>query len=67
MKTAIQRSVVLALTFAAMVITNMATADHRGDNTVVIGGAISQTGRFAEPAGRNLNSIKLWVKDVNKR
>jgi branched-chain amino acid transport system substrate-binding protein len=67
MKTAIQRSVVLALSFSAMVITNMAVADHRGDNTVLIGGAISQTGRFSEPAGRNLNSIKLWVKDVNKR
>ena len=67
MKTGVTRSVVLTLTFAAMVITNMAIADHRGDNTVLIGGAISQTGRYSEPAGRNLNSIKLWVEDVNKR
>ena len=50
-----------------MVMTGMAMASHRGDNTVLIGGAISQTGRYSEPAGRNLNSIKLWVEDVNKR
>jgi branched-chain amino acid transport system substrate-binding protein len=34
---------------------------------VVIGGAISQTGRYAEPAGRQVNSIKLWVDEVNAR
>jgi branched-chain amino acid transport system substrate-binding protein len=34
---------------------------------VVFGGAISQTGRFAEPAGRQVNAIKMWVDDVNGR
>jgi branched-chain amino acid transport system substrate-binding protein len=34
---------------------------------VVVGGAISQTGRFAEPAGRQVNAIKMWVDDVNGR
>ena len=34
---------------------------------VMVGGAISQTGRFAEPAGRQVNSIKMWVDEVNGR
>ena len=42
-------------------------ADHRPGNEVLLGGAISQTGRYAEPAGRQVNSIKLWVDDVNGR
>jgi branched-chain amino acid transport system substrate-binding protein len=45
----------------------MASADHRPNNEVLIGGAISQTGRYAEPAGRQVNSIKLWVDGVNGR
>jgi branched-chain amino acid transport system substrate-binding protein len=44
-----------------------AWANHRPTNEVVIGGAISQTGRYAEPAGRQVNSIKLWVDEVNAR
>jgi len=44
-----------------------AWANHRPNNEVLIGGAISQTGRYAEPAGRQVNSIKLWVDDVNGR
>ncbi len=44
-----------------------AEAGHRPNNEVLIGGAISQTGRYAEPAGRQVNSIKLWVDDVNGR
>ncbi len=67
MKTGKNRFVVLMLSGAAMVMADAAIAGHRGDNTVLIGGAISQTGRYSEPAGRNLNSIKLWVEDVNKR
>ena len=42
-------------------------ADHRPGNEVLVGGAISQTGRYAEPAGRQVNSIKLWVDEVNAR
>jgi branched-chain amino acid transport system substrate-binding protein len=34
---------------------------------VVFGGAISQTGRYAEPASRNVNSIKMWVDEANAR
>jgi branched-chain amino acid transport system substrate-binding protein len=44
-----------------------ARADHRPNNEVLVGGAISQTGRFAEPAGRQVNTIKMWVEEVNGR
>jgi branched-chain amino acid transport system substrate-binding protein len=45
-----------------------AGVDAVGANSeVVFGGAISQTGRFAEPAGRQVNSIKMWVDEVNAR
>jgi branched-chain amino acid transport system substrate-binding protein len=36
-------------------------------DTVLFGGAISQTGRYAEPAGRQVNAIKMWVDEVNQR
>ncbi len=44
-----------------------AWASHRPNNEVLLGGAISQTGQYAEPAGRQVNSIKLWVDEVNGR
>src|SRR6266508_5849882 len=44
-----------------------AWASHRPNNEVLVGGAISQTGQYAEPAGRQVNSIKLWVEEVNGR
>lgn len=44
-----------------------ARAHHRPNNEVLIGGAISLTGQYAEPAGRQANSIKLWVDEVNAR
>ena len=44
-----------------------ALAGHRPGNEVLIGGAISQTGRYAEPAGRQVNAIRLWVDEVNGR
>ncbi|HSF05473.1 MAG TPA: amino acid ABC transporter substrate-binding protein [Methylomirabilota bacterium] len=44
-----------------------AAAGHRANNEVLIGGAISQTGQYAEPAGRQVYSIKLWVDEVNGR
>jgi branched-chain amino acid transport system substrate-binding protein len=43
------------------------SAHHRPNNEVLVGGAISQTGRFAEPAGRQVNAIKMWVEEVNAR
>jgi branched-chain amino acid transport system substrate-binding protein len=45
----------------------VASAGHRPNNEVLLGGAISQTGRYAEPAGRQVNAIKLWVDEVNGR
>jgi branched-chain amino acid transport system substrate-binding protein len=42
-------------------------AQHRSSNEVLLGGAISQTGQYAEPAGRQVNAIKLWVDEVNAR
>jgi branched-chain amino acid transport system substrate-binding protein len=42
-----------------------ARADHRPNKEVLVGGAISQTGRFAEPAGRQVKAIKIWVDRVN--
>jgi branched-chain amino acid transport system substrate-binding protein len=59
----------LAGVFAALLLLGVvpAWAGHRANNEVLIGGAISQTGRYAEPAGRQVNSIKLWVDDVNGR
>jgi branched-chain amino acid transport system substrate-binding protein len=44
-----------------------AWAHHRPGNEVHLGGAISQTGQYAEPAGRQVNSIKLWTDEVNAR
>jgi branched-chain amino acid transport system substrate-binding protein len=44
-----------------------ASASHRPGNEVLVGGAISQTGRYAEPAGRQVNAIKQWVDEVNGR
>jgi branched-chain amino acid transport system substrate-binding protein len=54
-------AIILALTPAS------GRADHRPNKEVLVGGAISQTGRFAEPAGRQVNSIKMWVEEVNGR
>jgi branched-chain amino acid transport system substrate-binding protein len=56
-------------TLAALAALLMAGADPAWaqGKEVVFGGAISQTGRYAEPAGRQVNSIKLWVDDVNAR
>ncbi|HEY7654892.1 MAG TPA: amino acid ABC transporter substrate-binding protein [Methylomirabilota bacterium] len=59
---------ILAGAVAALVALGVpAQAHHRPNNEVLIGGAISQTGQFAEPAGRQVNSIKLWVDEVNAR
>ncbi len=55
--------------FVALLVLGVGTAwaSHRPNNEVLLGGAISQTGRYAEPAGRQVNSIKLWVDEVNAR
>jgi branched-chain amino acid transport system substrate-binding protein len=60
--------VLAAMVVALMVLgAGTASAGHRPNNEVLIGGAISQTGRYAEPAGRQVNAIKLWVDEVNGR
>jgi branched-chain amino acid transport system substrate-binding protein len=59
----------LAAAWLALLVLGAGTAwaHHRPNNEVLIGGAISQTGQYAEPAGRQVNSIKLWVDEVNGR
>jgi branched-chain amino acid transport system substrate-binding protein len=44
-----------------------ARANHRPNDEVLVGGAISLTGRYAEPAGRQVNAIKMWVEETNAR
>ncbi len=58
---------VMAAALAAVVLlTAPVFADHRPGNVVVIGGAISQTGYRAEPAGRQHNGVKLYVEELNE-
>jgi branched-chain amino acid transport system substrate-binding protein len=60
----------LAIAFGVLLAsapTPAAWANHRPNNEVLVGSAISMTGQYAEPAGRQVNSIKLWVDDVNGR
>ena len=52
---------------AAVLLAGHAPAWAQAGKEVVFGGAISQTGQYAEPAGRQVNSIKLWVDQVNAR
>src|SRR5215510_5071556 len=58
------RACLVALAFLLM----FAPVPSRAQNKeVLVGGAISLTGRFAEPAGRQVNAIKMWVEEVNGR
>ncbi len=57
----------VAVLAAAQLITAPASADHRPGNVVVMGGTISHTGRFVEPAGRIHNGQKLFVEELNAR
>jgi branched-chain amino acid transport system substrate-binding protein len=63
MTTCVLRSLCAALAALLMLV----PAVQAEDKPVVFGGAISQTGRFAEPAGRQVNAIKMWVEAVNSR
>jgi branched-chain amino acid transport system substrate-binding protein len=40
---------------------------YSAEKTVTIGAAVSQTGRYAEPAGRFVKSWKLYVDQQNKK
>jgi branched-chain amino acid transport system substrate-binding protein len=57
----------IGLAVVVVLLAGPAVAGHRPNNEVLFGGAISQTGQFAEPAGRQVNSIKLWTDEVNAR
>ena len=59
--------VMVAVFAAASLLTAPAFADHRPGNVVVMGGTISQTGRYIEPAGRQHNGVKLYVEELNAR
>jgi branched-chain amino acid transport system substrate-binding protein len=52
---------------AALAVLVLAGGPALAADTVLFGGAISQTGRYAEPAGRQVNAIKMWVDEVNQR
>jgi branched-chain amino acid transport system substrate-binding protein len=52
---------------AAVLYVGTAFADHRPGNLVVMGGTLSLTGRYAEPARRMYNARKLYVDEVNAR
>jgi len=67
MKTVTTRTLAGALMALLVLGAGTAWAHHRPNNEVLMGGAISQTGQYAEPAGRQVNSIKLWVDEVNGR
>ena len=57
-----------ALTAAGIVLAAApALADHRPGNVVVVGGTVSQTGRYVEPGGRQFNGVKLYVDELNAR
>ena len=58
---------VMVATFAAaMLLAAPASADHRPGNVVVMGGTVSQTGRYIVPAGRQFNGVKLYVDELNE-
>ena len=61
MKTAAILALAGALTALFVLGVGTGWAGHRSNNEVLVGGAISQTGQYAEPAGRQVYSIKLWV------
>lgn len=57
----------LTISVVALALVALGADPGTAADEVVFGGAISQTGRFAEPAGRQVNAIKMWVDDVNSR
>jgi branched-chain amino acid transport system substrate-binding protein len=57
--------VLIASLAVAVLCTGVAWAHHRPGNEVTIGVAVSKTGRYAEPAGRYVNSYRLFVDERN--
>jgi len=62
-----QRTVIGSLAAALAAAVVLVGGPALAAESVLFGGAISQTGRYAEPAGRQVNAIKLWVDEVNQR
>jgi branched-chain amino acid transport system substrate-binding protein len=62
-----QRTVIGSLAAALAAAVVLVGGPALAADTVLVGGAISQTGRYAEPAGRQVNAIKQWVDEVNQR
>ena len=58
--------VMVAVISAASLLTAPTFADHRPGNVVVMGGTVSLTGRYVEPAGRQFNGVKLYVDELNE-
>ena len=54
MRTGAIRTLAGALVALLVLGVGTAWASHRPNNEVLIGGAISQTGRYSEPAGRQV-------------
>jgi branched-chain amino acid transport system substrate-binding protein len=57
----------LAVVLTTGLLTGTAIAAQRTNDFVVIGGTMSQSGRYAEIGGRDLNAKKLYVEELNAR
>jgi branched-chain amino acid transport system substrate-binding protein len=57
----------IAVLVAAVLYAGAAFSDHRPGNLVVMGGTLSFTGRYAEPASRYYNARRLFVDELNAR
>ena len=61
------KEVIITILAVAVLYAGTAFADHRPGNIVVMGGTLSLTGRYAEPASRYYNARKLYVNELNAR
>ena len=59
--------VMVAVLTATVMFSASASADHRPGNVVVMGGTMSLTGRYVEPAKHYLNARKLYADELNAR
>ncbi len=55
------------ITVAFLVTTAFLASPALAANEIHLGGAISQTGRYAEPAGRFVNAYKLYADQLNAK
>ena len=57
----------ICIAIAFLVTTVFLASPAQAANEIHFGGAISQTGRYAEPAGRFVNAYKLYVDQLNAK